>query len=262
MEPLPEPFNPFETPTPQFLHDLFGKMPVAVIRLSPEGIILAMNPEAESLTGHTSDQIIGRSFWATMFPGKLFQQVPKFISHAKLNQTIRNQQMTLRRRDGSESTLLLSRFMHQAEEQRRELVIVAIDPPAELKALAAAPTHEHQDCQPKELQHAASENKASAAIPEGDFVTPLAVSPRKLTDVQAYRQGLRDAVDRARRTDRALEVLAQSADVADGQALAALRARADHQKLNEIYPPEVDHNAARIQSQIHDLLALCRQVCY
>lgn len=261
MGSQPEPFNPFDVPTPQFLQDLFGKMPVGVIRLTPEGVILAMNPEAERLTGYASDQIIGRNFWATLFPGKLFQQVPKFISYNKLNQTIRNQQMTLRRSDASECTLLVSRFMHQAEEQRKELVIVAIDPPAELKALATTQIADALPPEPKPEEQ--TPVIAEASIPVGEFVKPIAVSPKKLWDKETYRQGLRDAIDRARRADRALEIFNNVADFAAHDALEALRENQNPQaKVDDILPPEVLHHASRMQAEIHDLLALCRKVCH
>lgn len=259
MGSQPEPFNPFDTPTPQFLQDLFGKMPVAVIRLTPEGVILALNPEAESLTGYMSNQIIGRNFWATMFPGKLFQQVPKFISNSKMAQTIRNQQMTLRRRDASECTLLLSRFLHQAEENRKELVIVAIDPPAELKAVATTQIEEALPPDPKPGEE--SPVIASASVPVGEFVTPIAASPKKLWDKESYRQGLRDAAERVRRTDRAFELFNQAADETINDMIEAMKHREDP-KIDEKLPPDVLHQAERMQLEIHDLLALCRRVCH
>lgn len=235
-------------------------MPVAVIRLTPEGVILSMNPEAEHLTGYTTDQIIGRNFWATMFPGKLFQQVPKFISFSRLNQTVRNQQMTLKRKDASECTLLISRFMHQAEDQRKELVVVAIDPPAELKALATTQIEESLPPDPKPTDE--PQVISSATMPVGEFVKPIAISPKKLWDKQTYREGLRDAIDRSRRLDRALEVFNNIADFAAHDALDALKNRADHKTIDDILPPDVLHHASRMQAEIHDLLALCRRVCH
>lgn len=259
MESQQEPFNPFDEPTPQFLQELFGKMPVAVIRLTPEGVILDMNPEAESLTGYISNQIIGRNFWATLFPGKLFQQVPKFISNNKLTQTVRNQQMILRRHDASECTLLVSRFMHQAEDQRKEIVIVAIDPPAELKAVASTVIEEKLPPEPPADEQ--SPIIASGSIPAGEFVTPILASPKKLWDTQTYRQGLRDATDRARRVDRAFDMFSNVADFAAHDALEALKKNPNANTIDEIIPKDVLHHTERMQAEIHDLLALCRRVC-
>ncbi len=252
MDLEPEPFNPFEHPTPDFLQDLFGKMPVAIIRITPQGIVLAMNPEAESVTGYISKQLIGKNIWATMFPGKLFQQVPKFISPAKINQVIRNQQMTLRTKEGAEYTMMFSRFVHHAQDGRDEIVLLAVDPPAELKAIASAPADD--------LLMPAPQKPAATTLPEGDFITPLAASPKKLTDHSTYRQTLRDTIERGRKLDRSLELVGRAADESAPDMLSAARA-GDIKKLNDICPPDILHDMSRMQAEIHDLLALCRRVC-
>lgn len=116
------PFNPTEPdPTvssPQQAHlansfyaELFNQLPVMVVRLTTDGIVLEINTQVTLVTGYAADQLVGRNFWATLFPGKLFAQVPRFISPTAPWGLFRDYPMALRTRNNVEKIIAWTRFL-------------------------------------------------------------------------------------------------------------------------------------------------------
>ncbi len=158
-----------------FLAQLFSQIPVLVLRLSPEGLVLAANPEAARATGFEVKDLVGRNFWGLLFPGKLFQQVPKFLAGLKDGGSIRDRPMVMATKSGLECVVAWSRFSRKsADDKIVEILCTGIDltqrlidaDRPSLPEFTVTPNH-------KNVVHTADHI-------EGEFVQPLAVSPPKL----------------------------------------------------------------------------------
>lgn len=160
------------------MDELYEQMPLLVIRLRPDGMVLGLNPHVTRITGYEVSDLIGRNWWATLFPGRLFAQVPKFFSSHKLDAIIRDFPMTLRTKDGKEKTVAFTRFLRQSG-QWQEVVCLGQDL---TDRLTDADRQRGEGAEPPvtpELQpHAdAAFTVMSEAELQGDFIMPLAISP-------------------------------------------------------------------------------------
>ena len=71
---------PNAQPGGEFLADLYRHLPLLVVHLTLDGTLLHANPEVQRVTGYSEGDLLGKNFWAILFPGRLFAQVPKFVS--------------------------------------------------------------------------------------------------------------------------------------------------------------------------------------
>jgi PAS domain S-box-containing protein len=163
-----------------FLQDVFGHLPLLVVRLTIDGIVLGVNEEVTRLTGYAQTDLLSRNWWGMMFPGKLFRQVPKFISAAKMVENsgvLRDVPMVIATRDGSERTVAWTRFLRSGENETQELVLIGLD-------LTDRLTNADRDAASAAMGEVAGE----ALVPslaeeiEGSFVTPIQASPPKLAE--------------------------------------------------------------------------------
>ena len=124
MPPTP-PSHPTGSPSPNpgigqsgspgrdLLANLYQHLPVLVIHMTTDGTVLHCNPEAVRVTGYGEAELVGKNFWGMLFPGRLFAQVPKFISAIHPVQALaKDVAMTLRTKAGQERTVAFSRFVH------------------------------------------------------------------------------------------------------------------------------------------------------
>jgi PAS domain S-box-containing protein len=108
---------------------LYEQLPMLVIRLSEDGTTLQVNPEVSRVTGYRADELLGRNFWAIVFPGRLFAQIPKFVSPCPTaaSPLLRDVPMTLRSKNGTERTIAWTRFVLSDSAEGRSLVCVGTD---------------------------------------------------------------------------------------------------------------------------------------
>ena len=135
--PPPTPPHPPFPPTPpappaDLLAELYRQLPMLVVHLTADGIVLHCNPETVRVTGYLTGELVGKNFWATLFPGRLFAQVPKFIPASWSGMggegggaaggdgaagvwggpppLMRDRPMTIRTRSGEERVVAFTRF--------------------------------------------------------------------------------------------------------------------------------------------------------
>lgn len=120
MESTPLNSSDFASPQPHhFYAELFNQLPVLVVRLTTDGIVLEINTQVTLVTGFAPDQLVGKNFWATLFPGKLFAQVPRFISPVAPWGLFRDYPMAIRTRNGVEKIIAWTRFMRAADSETK-----------------------------------------------------------------------------------------------------------------------------------------------
>ena len=220
-------------PPTALLADIFRHLPFIVVHTTTDGTVLHCNPETSRITGYEHSELVGKNFFALVFPGKLFVQVPKFISLLEPSPLIKDIPMTIRTKSGGERIIAFSRYVHTgpasifSDSAPRSFICVGVDltdrlndadrdklPPSfitesELGDLATFGPH-----------------VGNAGAIDAEVVTPIAISP-KMPDKSAQGpcpvQQTRDALARA---ETHLECV--KAVFADGElhALQALRSAA------------------------------------
>jgi PAS domain S-box-containing protein len=162
---------PHGQPGGEFLADLYRHLPLLVVHLTLDGTLLHANPEVERVTGYAEGDLMGKNFWAILFPGRLFAQVPKFVSIAHPLQAFATDvPMTLRTRDGGQRVIAWSRFIHEGASSAEGSVAPS------LVCVGKDLTDRLMDAD-NVGQPLPEERPAPAGGIEGEFVTPLAVSP-------------------------------------------------------------------------------------
>jgi PAS domain S-box-containing protein len=169
-------FDPADPASVNFITNVFAYVPVLLLRLSPEGLVLSANPEVARATGYEISDLIGRNFWGLLFPGKLFQQIPKFLSTVKDGGTLRDRPMIMHTKQRRECVVAWSRFPNVVKDgQVTEIVCTGVDLTGRLidadrpslPEITVAPVNSHAV-------------QSGDKVIEGEFVVPLAASPRKI----------------------------------------------------------------------------------
>ena len=83
-----------------------------MVHLTIDGIVLHCNPETSRITGYEESQLVGKNFWALLFPGRLFAQVPKFISSTAPSPLLKDTPLTIRTKGGEPRIIGFTRFIH------------------------------------------------------------------------------------------------------------------------------------------------------
>ena len=158
--------------------DLYQRLPILVVRLTVDGLVLDMNPEVTRVTGFMRDELLGKSFWATLFPGRLFSQIPRFVSSIHPSPLVRDVPLVLRTRNGHERTIAWTRFLINdgPETGTRSIVCVGVDLTDRLLDSDKLPNLVVGHAATIESNVAPTED----GVIDGSFVTPLAVSPPPL----------------------------------------------------------------------------------
>src|SRR5436190_251589 len=99
-------------PPHTLLADLFRQLPFLVIHTTSDGTVLHCNPEVLRVSGFAESELLGKNAWAVLFPGKLFAQVPRFISLLEPSLLLKDVPMTIRTKEGRERVIAFSRYQH------------------------------------------------------------------------------------------------------------------------------------------------------
>jgi len=184
-------------PPDDFLADVYRHLPFLVVHITVDGVVLHCNPATSRLTGYEERELVGKNFWGTLFPGKLFAQVPKVISSGQAGAAaeepaggdsgmsmFKDMPMTIRTKEGHERIIALSRYVHvsgggrnsgdASDSARRSMICVGIDLTDRLVDA------ERDRLPPEDMAEglmAFGPHIGNAGTIEGEFVTPLAISP-------------------------------------------------------------------------------------
>lgn len=173
----PDSFGSSSTPPvpPQdLLADIYRHLPLLVVHLTSDGIVLHCNPEASRITGYAESELVGAFFWGALFPGKLFAQVPKFISPDGITSPLlHDRPMTIRTKNGAERIIAFTRFTRlepadHADTGRRTIVCIGVDLTDRLIAA--------DGIDPVEEKHFGASAGNAGAI-DGEVIVPIAISP-------------------------------------------------------------------------------------
>ena len=78
---------------------IIERTPALVVGLSPDGITRFTNPAVEKTTGYSSNELIGKNWWSTLFPEKSDKQVEQ-LRQLKSKGPVRNVELELFTRSG------------------------------------------------------------------------------------------------------------------------------------------------------------------
>lgn len=232
-----------QTPPLAFLADVYRHLPFIVIHITTDGIVLHCNPETCLATGYEEKELLGKNLWGILFPGKLFAQVPKFISLASPSPLLKDMPMTIRTRQGSERVIAFSRFVHanaggdadfHADAGPRTFICVGVDLTDRLLNADRAQLSIHDFASPPAAPadpHADPANSAfgpqfgNAGAIDSEIVTPIAITPRALrpvgsTDAPCPIEQVREGMARV---ETHMNCVASALDAGEAQVLAALR---------------------------------------
>ena len=171
-----------EYPTPplppsSLLLAIYEHLPLVVVQLTLDGVVLFCNPYTAHITGYDQRELLGKNFWATLFPGKLFAQVPRFISPMAPSPLLRDTPLTIRTREGQERVIAFTRFMHSAgipdvqDVSIKTVVCIGVDLTDRLLESDKMMGAESGGFVPF------GANVGNGGTVDGEIVTPLAISP-------------------------------------------------------------------------------------
>lgn len=237
------PFSPFDyhdafppkvPPPAQFLADVYRHLPFLVVHLSNDGIVLNCNPATAITTGYEEMELIGRNFWGTLFPGKLFAQVPRFISPTAPNPLLHDTPMTIRTRNGHERTIAFTRFVHAPSSPAdptdtglRTMVCIGVDLTDRL--LQSDLPFKQNFADAETLPFGTCVGNGGAI--DGDVVTPIEISPPsplsglaagEFGDTAASAEAIRQVHEFITQIDARMEALQASLEKGEMSALASL----------------------------------------
>lgn len=178
-------------PPAAFLADVYRHLPFLVIHITADGVVLHCNPETCLTTGYQEQELLGKNLWAILFPGKLFAQVPKFVSLCAPSPLLRDVPMTIRTRQGAERVIGFSRYVHSsapsnsADSGPRTFICVGVDLTDRLINADRGQLLPHEFSAPesKDAPPAATNfgpHIGNAGAIDSEIVTPIAISPRAL----------------------------------------------------------------------------------
>jgi PAS domain S-box-containing protein len=179
-------------PPPTLLADVFRHLPFIVVHTTTDGTVLHLNPETSRITGYEPRELLGKNLFAILFPGKLFAQVPKFISLIEPSPLLKDIPMTIRTKGGQERIIAFSRYVHIgpvsvfSDSAPRTFICVGVD-------LTDRLTDADREKLPpsflteSEVGSLASfgPNVGNGGAIDGEFVTPIAISPKAPRDKTA-----------------------------------------------------------------------------
>lgn len=86
---------------------IIERTPALVIGLSLDGVTRIVNPAAEKTTGFSAEEIIGKNWWRTLFPGGSYGQVDYLLKLIEAG-PVRNHEMILTTRSGEKRVVTWS----------------------------------------------------------------------------------------------------------------------------------------------------------
>ena len=82
-----------------FSASIIHEAPAIICGINPEGICTFINPAGEKATGYTKDEILGKNWWTTFYPGDAYRQVEQLVKEL-FNKPVRNFEMSLVQKGG------------------------------------------------------------------------------------------------------------------------------------------------------------------
>jgi PAS domain S-box-containing protein len=89
----------------EYSQNIIDGSPYVICGISMDGTTTYINPPGEIITGYNKDEIIGKNWWDTFYPGIEIQQVEKHFEKFK-NGKVKNHEMRLTCKDGSTRDIL------------------------------------------------------------------------------------------------------------------------------------------------------------
>jgi PAS domain S-box-containing protein len=160
----------------ELLLSVYQHLPVVVLQLTMDGMVLNMNPEAVRVLGYAERELAGKNFWSVLFPGRLFAQVPRFMSAADpMQQFARDVPMTVRTKDGRDRVLAWTRHVQNGTGSLKMLLCMGVDLTDRLTtADLAAATGRGQSA---ELPEPTVMGVGNGGTVDSETVTPIAITP-------------------------------------------------------------------------------------
>ena len=78
--------------------------PAIVCGIAPDGTTTFINPAGERLTGWSSDELVGRNWWRTFYPGDEYRQVERLFRDFEVADVL-DYEMTLTTKSGARRTI-------------------------------------------------------------------------------------------------------------------------------------------------------------
>lgn len=105
-----EPICPNRVQKPQHLeHDYWTRVingtPTIVCGITTDGTTTFINAAGERITGYSNDEIVGRNWWRTFYPGDEYRQVEQLLREFE-GGDVRDYEMTLTTKQGAKCTFL------------------------------------------------------------------------------------------------------------------------------------------------------------
>ena len=167
------------------LADIYRHVPLLVIHVTTDGVVLHCNPETLRVTGYQEEELVGKNLWAVLFPGKLFAQVPRFISLMQPAPQLKDVPLTIRTKTGAERVIGFRRHMYAdvnvsaAETPARSFLCIGVDLTDRLLDAERAQLPELSDpAKGPGGRTAFGPHIGNAGAIDGEIVTPIAISPR------------------------------------------------------------------------------------
>jgi PAS domain S-box-containing protein len=260
-----------------FLADVYRQVPLLVIHVTTDGVVLHCNPETCRVTGYEEGELAGKNLWATLFPGKLFAQVPRFISLMSPSPLLKDVPMTIRTKSGVERVIGFSRHMYAdvnqaqpANSASRSFICIGVDLTDRLLDAERAQLPQASD-EPESGtgMKAFGPHIGNAGAIDGEIVTPIAISPRPpgttgpcpieqvregLARVETHIHCVRGAFDEGE-----MQTLASFAGVLHGGATRENRMGYEMVALgHDLHLRACAHTLGTIRARVDELLALHR----
>lgn len=97
-------------------------MPTVVCRIAPDGTVRSINASGELITGYRREQLIGRNWWETFYPGDAYRQVEQLWRDLEKGD-VRDYEMVLTRKQGNKRTICWTSInQYDAAHQLTEVV--------------------------------------------------------------------------------------------------------------------------------------------
>jgi len=88
----------------EFSQRIIKGSPAIICGIGPDGITRFVNPAGERITGYSAEELIGRNWWNTFYPGDEYKQVEKLFSEMEHRDVV-GFEMTLTARDGNKKII-------------------------------------------------------------------------------------------------------------------------------------------------------------
>jgi len=83
---------------------IINETPAIICGIAPDGATTFINPAGQTITGYSVEELIGKNWWTTFYPGDEYLQVERLFRDVKEGNA-RDYEMTLTTRDGNKRTI-------------------------------------------------------------------------------------------------------------------------------------------------------------